>query len=306
MTTNHNLLDITAIVLTYNEETHISRCIKSINEYASRVFVVDCHSIDQTRVMAEELGAIVIEHDWPGNQATQFNWALDNLSIQTEWVLRLDADEYLTPELVDELREKLPKVNFGVSAFSIPLGRAYMGKVLKHGIVNDIRIVRLFRRDAARYENRLMDEHLLILHGDTLELKNKFVDDNRLPIGQFIEKHNRYASREAALLLDAEFALSAKTENSSASFAEEVCKKREKKERYSRMPLFWRSIGYFLYRYIFRLGFLDGTEGFCWDFFQGCWYRMLVDAKVYEAKKSCGSDRKKMKEHIKSVLKVEM
>ena len=70
------------------------------------------------------MGAEVIQHEWPGNQAEQFNWLIDNVSINTKWILRLDADEYLMPDLIAELNEKLPTMDEGVSALSLSLSRA--------------------------------------------------------------------------------------------------------------------------------------------------------------------------------------
>ena len=291
------MLDLSVIILTYNEELHIRRCIENVHEFARKVYVVDCYSTDRTVEIAKELGAEVILHDWPGNQAEQFNWALDNVDIQTEWILRLDADEYLLPELITELREVLPSASNSVAAFSLSRARAFQGRILRHGIVNNIRIVRLFRRGRARYEKRLMDEHLSVLSGEIVCLKNQFVDDNMMPIGQFIEKHNGYASREAALLLDAEYHLTTH-DTATQEHGADVEKKRAQKAKYARMPLFWRAFGYFLYRYIVKLGFLDGKEGFLWDFLQGWWYRTLVDAKVYEIKKACGNDKDKIKRYL--------
>lgn len=298
------MLDITSIILTYNEEIHIRRCLENVNRFSRKVYVIDCFSTDKTKQIAEELGAEVISHKWPGNQAEQFNWALDNLNIETGWILRLDADEYLMPELIEELKEKLPNMDEGVSALSLSRARAFCGKVLHHGIVNGIKIIRIFRTGKARYEKRLMDEHLSVMDGDTMELKHQFVDDNRMSIGMFTDKHNGYASREAALLLDAEYHLT-DTSNMPKDHGEEVEKKRAQKARYAKMPLFWRAFGYFVYRYIFKLGFLDGKEGFLWDFLQGWWYRTLVDAKVYEVKKACGNDKEKMRTYLKEVYNIE-
>ena len=279
-----NKLDLTTIILTYNEEIHIRRCLENVCSFSKKVYVIDSPSTDRTvDICAEFPDVEVVVHKYPGNQAEQFNWALDNLVIDTEWILRLDADEYLLPELVEELREKLPNMRESVSALSLSRARAYCGKILHHGIVNGIWITRIFRTGKARYERRLMDEHLLV-DGEIVRMKHQFVDDNRMTIGQFILKHEGYASREAALLLDAEYQLT-DTGALPPDYGEEVIKKRAQKERYARMPLFWRSFGYFLYRYIFRLGFLDGKEGFLWDFLQGWWYRTLVDAKVYEVRK---------------------
>lgn len=293
------MLDITAIILTYNEEIHIRRCLENVKQFAKRIIVVDCYSKDDTCKIAQEMGAEVIEHPWPGNQAEQFNWLIDNVKIQTEWILRLDADEYLMPDLIAELNEKLPSMDKGVSALSLSRARAFQGKILHHGIVNGIRIVRIFRTGKARCEKRIMDEHLSILEGKTLELKHQFVDDNRMTIGEFTKKHENYASREAALLLDAEFHLS-DISTLPQDHGEEVERKRAQKARYAKMPLFWRAFAYFVYRYIVKLGFLDGKEGFLWDFLQGWWYRTLVDAKVLEVKKACGSDKGKIKEFLRN------
>ena len=102
------MLDLSVIILTYNEELHIRRCLENVLPIAKKIYVIDCFSTDKTKEIASKLGAEVVEHEWPGNQAEQFNWALNNLPIDTRWVLRLDADEYLLPELVQELQEKLP------------------------------------------------------------------------------------------------------------------------------------------------------------------------------------------------------
>lgn len=292
-------LDITTIILTYNEEIHIRRCLENANSFASKVFVVDCFSTDRTVEIAESLGATVVQHVWPGNQAEQFNWALENLRIDSEWILRLDADEYLTDGLINELREKLPVLPNHISAVVLPLGRAFLGKILRHGIVNDIKMIRLFRSGKVKYELRLMDEHLEVLEGETTTFKNQFIDDNRNSLRYFIDKHNNYSSREAALLLDAEYQL---IENESvddgSNFCVEVQQKRLQKKRYARLPLFWRSFGYFFYRYFVKLGFLDGKEGFLWDFLQGWWYRTLVDAKIFEIKRACGTDREKIRAYL--------
>ena len=294
------MLDISVIILTYNEEIHIRRCLENVNRFASKVFVVDCYSTDKTIKIATDLGAEVVEHKWPGNQAAQFNWALDNLPISTQWVLRLDADEYLTEELIDELIKKLHSLPNHVSAVIFPLGRAFLGRILKHGIVNEIKMIRLFRFGKARYEFRLMDEHLSILEGDTISFTGKFIDDNRNSIKYFIEKHNNYSSREAALLLDAEFQLSKiDTLEVNENFCKDVQQKRLQKQRYAKYPLFWRAVGYFVYRYFYKLGILDGKEGFLWDFLQGWWYRTLVDAKIFEIKKTCGNDKEKICAYLK-------
>ena len=292
------MLDISVIILTLNEELHIRRCIGNVRSVAKRIFVVDCFSKDRTVDIAKELGAEVYQHEWPGNQAAQFNWALENLPITTEWVLRLDADEYLTSGLITEMDEQLPKLSGDITAVVFPLGRVFMGRVLKHGIVNNVKMIRLFRYGKACYEQRLMDEHIVVKSGRTVPFKNKFIDDSLLSIKQFVDKHNHYSSREAALLLDAEYHLF-DLDTDDASYCEDVQKKRAQKMKYAKMPLFWRSFAYFCYRYVVKLGFLDGKEGFLWDFLQGWWYRTLVDAKIFEIKKTCGQDTEKIRKYLR-------
>ena len=293
------MLDITVIILTKDESVHIARCLENVNHIAKKVYVVDCFSTDGTQEIARSHGAEVIEHEWPGNQAEQFNWALDNLNITTEWILRLDADEYLTDDLIQELKSIIKTVSPTVSAFVFPLGRAFMGRILKHGIVNGVSMIRMFRRGKARYEHRIMDEHLQISDGDIITCKHKFIDDNHLALSHFIAKHNIYATREAALLISSEFN-DDNNNNDNGKYASEVTAKRNQKATYNRLPIFWRALGYFSYRYFIKLGFLDGKEGFLWDFLQGWWYRTLVDAKIYEIKKTCGNNPDKIKNLLRN------
>lgn len=294
------MLDITTIILTYNEELHIRRCLENVCTFSKKVYVIDSPSTDKTVEICNEFPNVeVVVHKYPGNQAEQFNWALDNIQIDTEWILRLDADEYITCELKQELALKLPTLGSKVSAVVLPLGRAFMGRILKHGIVNGVSMIRLFRNGKVRYEQRLMDEHLHVLGGDTVTFEHKFIDDNRNSLKYFIDKHNNYSSREAVVLLDVEYGLlDLSSETNSAEYCTEIQAKRAQKQKYAGMPLFWRAFGYFCYRYFFKLGFLDGKEGFLWDFFQGWWYRTLVDAKIYEIKKACGNNPDSIKAYI--------
>lgn len=285
------MLDITTIILTYNEEIHIRRCLENVCQFSKKIYIIDSPSTDRTVEICKEFANVeVVVHKYPGNQAEQFNWALDNIPIETEWILRVDADEYCEPEFIQELNNRLPTLNKNISAIVVPIGREFMGRRLRYGIVNGVCLTRLIRKGKCRYELRLMDEYLKIHEGTTIKFKHCIVDANCIGIKAFIDKHNNYSSREACLLLDSEYNLYnglESTENNNPEYAKEVALKRAQKAKYAQMPLFWRSIGYFIYRYIIKLGFLDGKEGFCWDFFQGLWYRLLVDTKVYEIRKNC-------------------
>jgi len=285
--------DLTIIILTKDEALHIARCLENLNRIAQKVYVIDCHSTDDTQKIAKSFGAEVVEHDWPGNQAAQFNWALDNLPIETEWILRLDADEYLLPELIEEIEVKLPKIPKDVTGIIFKRRHIFLDRWMKGGIY-PVKLLRTFRRGHGRYEQRLMDEHITLLDGKTVEFDNDFCDHNLNNISWFCKKHVDYSVREAAEMLDSELNLSGH-KSASTDLTDQAKEKRMKKESYARKPMFWRSFAYFLYRYIFKGAWRDGKEGFIFTFIQGWWYRTLVDAKIYEIKKKCGDDPDKIK-----------
>ena len=289
------MLVLSVIILTYNEELHIRRCLENVLPFAKKVFVVDCFSTDKTKEIALRLGAEVVEHAWPGNQAEQFNWALDNLPISTEWVLRLDADEYLLPELVEELREKLPTLPEDVTGIIFNRRHIFMGKWMRRGIY-PVKLLRVFRHGKGMCEQRLMDEHIQLTEGRAVEFEHDFCDHNLNNLSWFCHKHVNYAIREAVDLLDIELDLTGAAESDNGKeISPQALAKRMKKHQYARQPLFWRSFAYFCYRYFLKGACLDGKVGFIWTFLQGWWYRTLVDAKVFEIKRQCGNDKEKIK-----------
>lgn len=289
------MLDLSVIILTYNEELHIRRCLENVLPFAKKVFVVDCFSTDKTKEIASHLGAVVVEHAWPGNQAEQFNWALDNLPIFTEWILRLDADEYLLPELVEELQEKLPTLPEDVTGIIFNRRHIFMGQWMRRGIY-PVKLLRVFRHGKGMCEQRLMDEHIQLTEGRVVEFEHDFCDHNLNNLSWFCHKHVNYAIREAVDLLDMELDLTGAAESDNGKeISPQALAKRMKKHKYARQPLFWRSFAYFCYRYFLKGACLDGKVGFIWTFLQGWWYRTLVDAKVFEIKRQCGNDKEKIK-----------
>ena len=140
-----------------------------------------------------------------------------------------------------------------------------------------------------------MDEHIEVIEGRTLRIEGAFFDDNHNNLTWWTNKHNDYAIREAAELLEAEFSTIDDSDSKQEGASGQA---KKKKQFYSRMPLFLRSFIYFIYRYIVKGGFLEGKEGFIWCFLQGWWYRTLVDAKIYEIKKVCGNDSEKIRDYM--------
>ena len=289
------MLDISVIILTYNEEIHLERCLNNAKKFAKEIFIVDSFSTDKTVEIANQMGAKVYQHSWE-NYSKQFNWGLQNLPIQTEWVWRMDADEYLSEELINELNQKLPHLPQSITAFTAPCLRIFMGRYIKHGIIPLI-LLRLFKIKYATCENRYMDEHIAISEGTISSLTNPFYDDNLNDLTRWTNKHNGYASREAIDLLLTEYNLL--PQNTVVNSGENATNVRKKKLKYIKLPLFWRCFAFFFLRYFIRGGFLDGKEGFLWHFLQGFWYRALADAKVYEIKKKFNFNEKAIKNYLK-------
>ena len=275
-------LPVSVIILTYNEELNLENCFKSVVDWVGEIFVVDSYSTDKTLEIARKYGCQIVQHPFE-NQARQFNWALDNLGIKNEWILRLDADEYLTPELWGEIKETLPKIGKDISGFYIKRRVYFMGKWIKHGDYYPTWILRLFRKGKGRSEERKMDEHIILLEGRAKKLANDFIDDNKKNLEFWIDKHNKFSSREVEEITKQ---LTTNDQQLTTKLSGQTAQKRWLKENfYYRLPLFCRAFLYFIYRYFFRLGFLDGKEGLIFHFLQGFWYRFLVDAKFYEIKK---------------------
>ncbi len=293
------MLDISVIILTFNEQLHIQRCLDRISPVVKDVFIIDCFSTDKTLEIACKYDNVhVLQNKWV-NYATQFNWGLEHADIKTKWVLRLDADEYLTPELIIELEQKLPALSDDVTGVVFPLRRVFLGRTIRRGMPV-IKLMRLFQYGKASSEVRMMDEHIQLTEGHSVDFENEFADDNLNNLSWWTQKHVGYAIREAVDLLDMEYDLtgSAKSDDGK-QLNEQALAKRMRKHKYAKQPLFWRSFAYFCYRYFFKLGFMEGKEGFLWHFLQGWWYRTLVDAKVLEIKRACGDDKEKIRAHLK-------
>lgn len=293
------MLDISVIILTYNEEIHIRRCLENVKKFAKEVFIIDSYSTDKTLGIAKEYGAVVLQNKWENNYAKQLNWGLQHAHITTKWILRLDADEYLMPELIEELNRKLPALADGITGVIFNRRHIFMGKWMKRGIY-PVKLLRLFQTGKGVCEQRLMDEHIQLLEGRAVEFEHDFCDHNLNDLSWFCHKHVNYAIREAVDLLDIELDLTGAAEtDENKHISAQALSKRMKKHKYAKQPLFWRSFAYFCYRYFLKGACLDGKIGFIWTFLQGWWYRTLVDAKVFEIKQTCGTDKERIKRYLK-------
>jgi len=278
-------MKLTVLVLTFNEELHLARCLQSILPLTNDIVVVDCFSQDQTSAIAKQYGAKVLERTWENNHSTQVNWALTQLPADTEWVMRIDADEYLTPDLIMQIKKALPNLASDVEGVTCIRKMVFQGKLIEHGGVGANRVMRIFRYGKGQSEARWMDEHIKI-GGRSVNLSGALIDDNLRPLSWWIEKHNNYSSREAVDLLNLKYGFSGTNSVASLKSSTSIGTKRWIKENiYAKLPGGLRAWTYYVWRYIFMMGFLDGAKGAQFHFLQALWYRSLVDAKVAEVER---------------------
>lgn len=271
---------LSVIILTKDEAANLPTCLASLKLLAADIYIVDSGSTDETVKIAHRYACNVYEHPFE-NHARQLNWALANLPIQTPWIMRLDADERLTPELARELQQKLSNTPAEISGYQVKRRVFFMGRWIKHGGYYPTWLLRIWRTGSGTCEQRWMDEHIVLSRGQIASLKHDIIDENQKGLTFWTDKHNRYADREIqdmlGALLESDDPLIQNQQRSQAKQRRWV-----KRNLYAQSPLFLRAFIYFLLRYTIGLGFLDGIEGLIFHVLQGFWYRFLVDAKLYE------------------------
>jgi glycosyltransferase involved in cell wall biosynthesis len=275
--------DLAVIILTHNEERHLARAIRSVAPFARQIIVVDSFSSDATVAIARKSGAVVLQNKFI-NYAKQFQWALDNAPVIAAWLMRLDADEIVEPDLAREIEAKLPALADETTGINLKRKHVFLGRWIRFGGRYPLLLLRVWRRGRGRIEDRWMDEHIIVSGGRIVTFEGAFVDHNLNDLSFFIQKHNAYATREAIDVLNQRLCFCAREREvtRSNSSLQTWTKRKIKEHVYNRMPFWLSSAAYFIYRYAFRLGFLDGVEGLCYHFLQGYWYRFLVGAKVLE------------------------
>lgn len=277
--------DITAIILTKDEELHIERCIRSVQQVCRKVLVIDSFSTDRTCQIATSLGAEVVQHPF-SNQAEQFNWAIDTLSIDTQWLWRVDADEIIEEGLARIAERELPLLPATVNGVYVNKKIVFMNRPLLHGGWYPAQQIKLVRKGFGRSEDKEMDEHLVVLSGETVSWDGDQTDWNLKPLDWWWHKHEGYAKREAHMQVTAwERQKQEAATVKGRLFGNGAERKRWMKNLYAHCPLYVRPIIYFVGRYILLGGFLDGYAGWYWHTRQGLKYRMLVDREIGKLKK---------------------
>lgn len=272
---------VAVVILAFNESIHLPRALDHIRSFAREIFVIDSFSTDNTVELARAGGAEVLQHPFQ-NYAKQFEWALENAPITTDWVMRLDADEIIEADLAEEIRTKLPALPPDVTGINLSRKTIFQGKLLRYGGRSSLILLRLWRRGKAHIEDRWMDEHMYLIEGRAVTFKGGFSDCNLNDLTFFTVKHNSYASREALDALRFHPFRPPVALTSETTAAQAKIKRFFKESVYNRMPFELSAFLYFLYRYVFQFGFLDGRAGLTYHVLQCFWYRFLVGAKRRE------------------------
>lgn len=273
---------ISAVVLTLNEIRNIDACINGLRLVAKEILVVDSGSQDGTVERAQDLGARVVYNKF-SSHAEQWAFAL-NQEISGEWVLALDADHRVTPELATSLLSLARSADRGVEGIYVNRLHLFRGTPMRHGGLFPKWMLKVFRRGAGFTDVRELLDFRFYVHGRTVKASGLLleVNLNEREIAFWIEKHNRFSTTQAK----EEFS---RLRNRGTGWATKPrllgspdARVLWLKALWYRMPRYSRSVLYFFYRYFLRFGFLDGRQGFVFHVMQAFWYRLLVDIKLEE------------------------
>lgn len=272
-------LPVSVIVLTHNEERTLEDCLRSVAGWAGEIVVVDSGSEDGTIDLARRYTDYIAVHPFQ-DYARQRNWA-QNLPLRYDWVLHLDADERVSPELAESVAwffhsGRSEQVNGAL----IARRTVFMQRWIRHGGHYPVFHARLFRRADGRCEDRLYDQHFLV-RGPAVRLTGDLIDVLTAELDDWARRHIRWAGAEAREMRRPPHARGAQVV-AGLSTGPIARRRWLRTHLFAHSPLFGRAFAYFLYRYILRLGFLDGVEGLMFHFLQGCWFRFYVDAKIWE------------------------
>jgi glycosyltransferase involved in cell wall biosynthesis len=300
-----NKLPISVIVLTFNEKLNLRECLDSVNNYVDEIIIVDSFSTDNTIEMAKSYTNKIYKNKFV-NQAKQFIWALGSTDIKHEWILRLDADERWTKEGFEELREIIGKDK--ANGVYVKMKIFFMGRWIKHGGFYPNYFLRVYKKSKGRMEDRWMDEHIKV-DGRTIISNIDVIESNydrQKNISLWTDKHNKYSTREAIEFLIQKHKLR-KIDTVAKFWGNKTERKRWLKEKfYFRLPLFIRPMLYYFYRYIIKLGFLGGKEGFIYHYLHAFWYRFLVDVKIYQIEKLAKKENKTIPQVIRENYGIEV
>ncbi len=277
------VLPVSVIVPVRNEAQNIRRCLESVRG-VGEVYVVDSQSTDGTMEIAQSFGAQVVQFQYSGGWPKKRQWALEELPLSFNWVLLLDADESLTPDLIFEIRQAIRNPEF--NGYYIGLEIFFLGKLLRHSGATFYKLC-LFRRGEGRFECRTrkqdasmcdmeVHEHVIV-DGATRKLKARLEHRNEESLARYIQKHNEYSNWEAQVW--------SAPQDSCNQIRPKLSGSQAQRRRWLRKHFFWvpgSPLFFFLYKYLLKLGFLDGVPGLIYCAFQGIQF-FHIKAKLFEA-----------------------
>lgn len=279
---------LTVIILTFNSAASLAGVIESCLGLCPRILVVDSYSEDDTLAIAGTFDCEVVQHPFE-NYSCQRNWAQQYAGLQPEgWVLHLDSDEVLSPELAEGIRGALAQNDPAVDGYLMRRLSYFLGRPIRYGSINPSWHLRLFRAGKGFCEDRLYDQHFVV-QGETLKLKGLLQDLQLTTLEKWTAAHNRWSTAEAKeVLRRMEDANAPDDRRLQGSLQGDLRMKKRwlKNNIWYRLPLFSRAFVFFFYSYFLRLGFLDGRAGLVYHVLQAFWFRFLVDAKIWEIRRS--------------------
>lgn len=269
-------MNIAVIILTFNEELNLSKALESVKGWSQEVYIVDSFSTDRTVEIAlskQSDGVSVVQHAFE-DYSSQWNWALENLPIKSEWTLKLDADERLTDEFKAETLNVIKTVSQEVEGISFRRRFFFMGKFFRWGGFSDNYDLRMWKTGCAKFESRPINEHVLV-NGLSITIKS-FVDHHNFKsVSDWLDKHNRYSSLEAQNIIRGNMTGDIKPR----LFGSSVEQRMWFKVVYFKLP--FNNIIYLVYKLFIKMGFLDGYQGIVYSFLY-TYYLFLIQLKVKE------------------------
>lgn len=281
-------MKVTGIVLTFNSEAMLAEVVAALRQVADRVLVVDSYSTDRTEEIARSLGCEWVQHPFE-NYSAQRRWAQDYASLgPDDWVLHVDSDEIISPELAESIKTALESGAPGLDGFLMRRLHHFWGKPIRYGHMNPSWHLRLYRAGKGQCEDRLYDQHF-VCSGQTARLKGNLLDMQAVDLERWTATHNRWSTAEAQEVLRQSKPQGPVLEGRLAGDTRER-KRWVKQHLWYKLPLFLRAYLFFVYSYVFKLGFLDGRVGLVYHTLHAFWFRFLVDAKIEEARRTKRQD----------------
>jgi glycosyltransferase involved in cell wall biosynthesis len=287
--TSAGKLPVSVIVAARNEEKNLPRCLDALRAMGE-VYVIDSQSTDATPEIARGHGAKVVQFHYQGGWPKKRQWAMETLPLAYDWILLLDADEALTAELEEEIRQAVVGTNTdpNINGYYISLRMYFLGRVLRHGGAGFWKLS-LFRRGKGGYECRLKDqdpsmadmeihEHVVV-DGATARLKNPIAHRNVESLSRYIRKHDEYSNWEAKVWTEGEV----KGQLAASFFGTQAQRRRWLKTIFLRLP--GSPLWFFLFKYLLSLGFLDGVPGLIYCGFQAVQV-FHIKSKIYELQRA--------------------